>query len=117
MSLLRDVTLNRANRKADKSVSITFTTQLEESSEGFMEIDKLLNQSGVIYFKDKGNLTEEEIKELDNFDVKIEGKSQSQRLRNVLYILHHQLNDNTDFKEFYKNETEKIIIHYKDKLE
>ena len=116
MSLLRDVTLNRSSRKADKSVSMTFTTSLEESSEGFMEIDKLINQSGLIYFKPKGNITDEELKELDNFDVKVEGKTQSQRLRNVLYILHQQSNAPTDFKEFYKNETEKIIQHYKDKL-
>jgi len=32
MNLLRKVTLDRCNRKKDRSVSFTFTTQLEESS-------------------------------------------------------------------------------------
>lgn len=115
MNLLRQVTLNRANRKADRSVSMTFTTQLEESSEGFMEIDATLNQSGILYFKPSGTLTDKEIKELDNTEIEVEGKTKSQRLRNVLYRYNEQ-NQNKDFKEFYDIEMERIIEHYKSKL-
>lgn len=53
-NLLRQVNLNRANRKADKSVSITFVTQLEQTSEDFIEIDENLGQNGVLYFKPNG---------------------------------------------------------------
>ena len=120
MNLLRTVTLDRANRKKDKSVSLTFITQTEQSSEQFVEIDKMLGDSGVLYFKPSGNLTTEEVKELDNVEVEVEGKTKSQRLRNVLYVYWNTEtteNMSSNFNEFYSTEMERIISHYKSKLE
>lgn len=114
-NLLIQVTLDRSNRKKDKSVSLTFITQLEQSSEEFMKIDSLLNDSGVLYFKSNGNLTKEEINALDEVEIEVEGKTKSQRLRNVLYVLNKQT-ENGDFKNFYADEMERIIEHYKGKL-
>ena len=123
MNLLRQVTFDRANRKKDKSVSMTFITQLEQSTDDFMQIDKILNDSGVLYFK--SNLTIEEVKSLEDTEIEVEGKTKSQRLRNVLYIFWKQLIDskelddvkpNQTFNDFYSNEMEKIIEHYKNKL-
>jgi hypothetical protein len=116
MNILKQVTLDRANRKKDRSVSLTFITQLEQSSAKFMEIDELIGDSGIMYFKSSGNLTTEEIKELDNSEIEVEGKTKSQRLRNVLYVYHKELNNNLDFHDFYSKEMEKIIEHYKNKL-
>jgi CRISPR/Cas system CMR-associated protein Cmr1 (group 7 of RAMP superfamily) len=116
MNILRTVTLDRINRKKDKSVSITFITDNEQTSEQFMELDKQLDQRGVLYFKPKGLLTTAEADELDAVDIELEGKSQSQRLRNVLYILWQQTNHGEDFKTFYKDKTEKIIEQIKNKL-
>ena len=82
-----------------------------------MEIDTLLNDSGVLYFKSSGNLSKEEIKALDSTEVEVEGKTKSQRLRNVMYILWQQNQGLYTFEEFYSLEMEKIIQHYKDKLE
>jgi hypothetical protein len=56
--MLRQVTLDRANRRKDRSVSITFITDLEEDN--FMEIDEKLGRSGIVYFKDSGELTQKE---------------------------------------------------------
>lgn len=116
MNILRTVVLDRINRKKDKSVSITFITDNEQTSEQFMELDKQLDQRGVLYFKPKGLLTTAEADELDNVDIELEGKSQSQRLRNVLFVYWQQSNSSIEFKQFYKSETEKIIEHYKGKL-
>jgi hypothetical protein len=125
MNLLRQVTFDRANRKKDKSVSMTFITQLEQSTDDFMQIDKILNDSGVLYFKSGGNLTIEEVKALEDTEIEVEGKTKSQRLRNVLYVYWKQLIDskeldditpNQTFNEFYSHEMEKIIEHYKNKL-
>jgi hypothetical protein len=120
MNLLRTVTLDRANRKKDKSVSLTFTTQLEESSEGFMEIDKLLGDSGVLYFKDSGNLTAEEVKELDNVEIEVEGKTKSQKFRGILWVLWSKTealkNPCRDFKQFYNDEMNIISEHFKNKI-
>jgi len=117
MKLLRQCTLDRANRRKDKSVSMSFTTSLEQSSSEFMEIDALLGDAGVLYFKSNGNLTPEEIKELDGVEIEVEGKTKSQRLRNVMYVLHQQNEEVISFDEFYSLQMEKIIQHYKDKLE
>ena len=114
MNLLRQVTFDRANRKKDKSVSMTFITQLEQSTDDFMQIDKILNDSGILYFKSSGNLTEKEIKELDSTTIEVEGKTKSQRLRNVL-IVYAKQND-LELSNFYSSEMEKIIEHYKSKL-
>jgi len=116
-NLLTQVTLDRANRKKDKSVSLTFVTQLEQSSSQFMEIDEKIGDSGVLFFKPSGNLTKEEIKELDNTEIEVEGKSKSQRLRNTLFVYHSQLLPDPSFNDFYASEMEKIIEHYKSKLE
>lgn len=117
MRIIRQVTLDSARRKKDRSVSFTFTTSLEQSSKEFIEIDELLGDNGILHFKSQGNLTSEEIKELDSFEIEVEGKTKSQRLRNVLYILHQQTQPEQDFNSFYSENMEKIIEHYKSKLE
>ena len=119
--MIKQVTLDSARRKKDKSVSMTFITELEQSSSEFMEIDSQLDKHGVIYFKPNGKLTEEEKEEIDNVEIHAEGKTKSQRLRNVLFVLHSQTHrepnqEHKDFKEFYADEMEKIIEHYKSKL-
>lgn len=115
-NLLRQVTLDRASRRKDKSVSMTFITSLEQTSEEYMEIDALLNDSGVLYFKSSGSLSKEELKALDGVEIEIEGKTKSQRLRNVLYVLHQQ-GEVISFDEFYSLQMEKIIQHFKDKID
>ncbi len=88
-----------------------------------MEMDRLLNDSGTLFFKSNGSLTKEEIKELDNVEIEVEGKTKSQRLRNVLFVYYQQLSKSTEhytdntFDLFYSKEMERIIQHYKDKLE
>ena len=119
-NLLRMVTLDRSNRKKDKSVSITFITETEQSTNQFMEIDQLDGSRGVLYYKSKGELTQQEVDELDNLDVELEGKSMSQRLRNVLYIKCKKLlgrnPSNEEFKSFYRKEMEIKIQREKDRL-
>jgi len=114
--MIRQVTLDRANRKKDKSVSLTFVTQLEQSSNEFMEVDELLNNNGTIYFKTEGKITQKEIDAINVADLKTEGKSKSQRLRSVLYILWQQLETGNSFNDYYADTLESIIEHYKNKL-
>ena len=121
-NLLTTATFERCNRKKDRSVSLSFTTSTEKTPEELMEMDRLLNDSGTLFFKSNGSLTKEEIKELDNVEIEVEGKTKSQRLRNVLYVLCKQIDEKkgdgiNDFDNFYSHEMERIIQHYKDKLE
>lgn len=116
-NIIRQATLDRANRKKDKSVSLTFITNLEQSTEEFMEIDKVIGDNGLIYFKSQGNLTTEEVKELDKAEIEVEGKTKSQRLRNVLYRVHEQTITDIDFNAFYAQKMEEIIEYFKNKLD
>lgn len=117
MNIARQVTFESANRKKDRSVSLRFTTELEQSTDEFMEIDKLLNYSGVLVFSDRGKLSDEEMKFINTVEVENKGKSKSQRLRNVLYRYWEQSHSQIEFKEFYANTMEKIISAYMNKLE
>lgn len=115
--MIRQVILDRSSRKKDKSVSLTFITSLEQSTDEFMEIDRLTNQYGLIYFKSEGHLTSEEVKLIDNAEVEVEGKTKSQRLRNTIYRVWEKGNKDLLFDVFYAEEMEKIISHYKTKLD
>ena len=115
MAIIRSVILEGATRKKDKSVSLRFTTTLEQSSEEFMEVDKVLDTYGIIYFSNRDTLTQREVDQIEKVDIKIEGKTKSKKLRNVLHVYNSQ-NNNIDFKKFYAIEMERIIEHYKSKL-
>lgn len=117
MKILKQVTLDSVRRRKDKSIGLTFITTTEQTSEQLMEIDRLTDQSGVIYFKGSGTLTQEEVDELDNVDIELEGKSKSQRLRSVLFIYWKQLGEQGNFKEFYSIQMEKFIEGIKSKLD
>ena len=117
MRIITVATLDGYNRKKDKSVSLRFITQ-EKTSQEIMEIDQLADTYGILYFKGEDQLSKEEIGELDAMELDLydSKKTQSQRIRNVLFKVHEQKGLG-DFRDWYKTETEKIINHYKSKLE
>ena len=48
MKLLKNCTLDGVTRRKDKSLKISFITNLEQTSSELMEVDKLLDTSGVL---------------------------------------------------------------------
>lgn len=113
------VTLKSYRPLSDKTFNITFSTQ-ELTAEQLLDLNALLSTFGVMYYRGTETLSKAEIKELDNLDLDIhdEPKSQSQRLKNVLYLNWQKDNKGyQEFKDYYKFETEKIIQHYKNKLD
>jgi len=102
-------------RLKDKSVNISFNLQ-EIPTADLMEIDSQIDSFGVVYFSLKGVLTDAEKKAIDNASLEFGGKTQSERIRNVLFRLHEQVDTNTTFEEFYKQKTNEIIEHFKSKL-
>ena len=113
--LLTQCTLDRASRKKDRTVSLSFITDLEQTSEQFIKMDELINSKGILYFKSDGNLTQEEIDSIDEVDIEFEGKTKSQRLRAVIWLLSQQ--EGKDSKEFYSDKMEEIIEWIKNKLD
>lgn len=122
MKLLKQCTLDGVTRRKDKSLKISFITNLEQTSQELMEVDNLLDVSGILYFKGDDNLSTEEINQIDKVKLdKPNGKSDSERLRNVLYVLCKQKKGDTPTKEefarWYHNKMEKFIAHVQGQLE
>jgi len=110
--------LDGYSRRKDRSVSIRFHTQ-ELTSGDVMSIDEMCDSFGIMYFRPGEKAERDELAELDkvdltDFDTK---KSQSQRLRAVLFKLHKVIESPMSFEEYYRQETERIINHYKNKLD
>lgn len=102
--------------RADGSLGLSFSTGIV-NNEQLLVINSLKNQSGFLMFKDAG-ISKDEESIIDKADGDIETKTPSQRLRGVLFRNWEQSPEGfTDFKEYYKFKMERIIEHYKGKLE
>lgn len=105
---------NISTRK-DKTVKITLSTQ-ELTPEKAGDLFSILNKLVCSYFSIK-DIDQDEIDMVDKINPEFGGKSQSQRLRSVLYLLWEAKNDGfKDFNNYYHFKTEEIISHYKSKL-
>lgn len=107
-----------SNRK-DKSVALRFITQ-EQSPANIAKIHGMIDTFGALYFKGDTEITKAERDEIDALDTDLvdNPRTQSQRLRNVLFCLWKQTPDGfEDFAKYYKWQTDKIIQHFKDKLD
>lgn len=109
--------VNGINALKDKSVKITFVTQeLTPSLAG--SLFSLQGKLACVYISEKESIPQREIDQVDKLDPDLPGKTQSQRLRNVLYKLFEQDSEGfQNFDMYYKAKTDKIIEHLKTKIE
>ena len=130
MSFLQAAQITGYNRRKDRSVTVTFTTQ---EIPDITEVDTLVMQEafGVLFFKRSpdGILSPEEIDALETHEPDLDNpkKSPSKRLRGVLWHLWAKSEFGIDrmdaaekqrrFRDFYNSEMERLIQHYKDKLD
>lgn len=116
--LLTGAILSSFQSLKDKTLKLVFETQ-EPTPELLGSIASLNQSFGYLAFK-KENFTEEEKTLIDNLKTDFEdtGKSQSQRLRGVLFRNFEQNNKGYDvFTDYYRAEMERLINHYKKKLD
>lgn len=104
-SITLPATLDAANRRKDRSVSLRFTSMLELQTGDFATIDTLHGASGHLLFAPV-ELHEEDI---PKDPLPTSGKTPSQRLRAALFVLWEQTTPGTDFDGFYKQRMERII--------
>jgi len=103
---------------ADGTVRITVDLQEVEADKS-AELLKMNRIPGFVTFSLHNDFTEKEKEFLKEIEGDLSGSgSQSQRIRNVLYIIHKKINNGKDeeFKEFYNEKTEEIIQHFKKKI-
>lgn len=110
--------LGGMNTLKDGSMSIKINTP-ELSPTKIAQIMEMRNKQGFAAFRTL-EFTPEELKGMSEADMDLDlkkGKSQSERLRNVLFALFKHTDPiGTDFPEFYRQNMERVIDHFKSKL-
>lgn len=119
MRLVSAAILDGYNRKKDKTVSLRFVTQ-EMSSHEIMQVDQMCDQFGILYFRTgEGPIEGDEMTGVDEIDIDSydNKKTQSQRLRAVLFLNWKRDGEPGEFDDYYKTKTEQVIAHFKNKLD
>jgi len=99
----------------DGSVSINLESQ-ELTPDKAAQIFALRNQIAVVYISDK-EIDRSEIEKVDKIKPELGGKTQGQRIRNTLFMLHSENPEGfTDFDTYYKHKTNLYIEHLKTKF-
>ena len=106
-----DVIITSLRSKVDRSLSLTLHTPELSSKEKALFMD-LQGQNCKALFEPEGEKVP-----VEKIDREITRKSQGQRLRAVLFVYWKALGEKEEFETFYKTQTEKIIDHFKRKLD
>jgi hypothetical protein len=113
--LLIPAYVENVSTRKDRTVKIVLSTQ-ELSPYQAGQIFSFMNKLTATYFSEK-DINRDEIEFVDQVNPDLPGKSQSQRIRSVLYLLFQENNEEfKDFASYYQNKTEKYIEHLKSKL-
>lgn len=117
MKIVLDGVIEALSSRQDGSVTVKFSTQELDSSKGG-ELFQLRGKYCKALFSDS-NITTLEAELVDSTQVATtkKNKTPSQRLRAVLFRCHEQSELQIDFDDYYKTEIERIIEHYKNKLQ
>ena len=111
MKITTPATLTGISTKVDGSLSVRFATQ-ELTSDKKLALIELQNQFGYICFAP----SEAEAADIPETQPDDTRKTQSQRLRAVLFLLYKQGERLDDFDFYYREKMEKFIEHIKSKL-
>jgi predicted SpoU family rRNA methylase len=117
MKLILESIVDGISTLKDGSLKVVLSTQ-EVDSTTAASLFNFRNKFCKVLISDS-NITSLEAELVDNTSVAVgkKPKSESSRLRAVLFRMHEQSNSELDFEMFYKNEMNKIIEHYRSKLD
>jgi len=117
MSVLTTGIINGFRVLQDRTVRLTFDLQEITDPEKLAEIVSLNGQFSKVLIS-KENIVKEVSDTIDSLKVEEAGyKTESQRLRDVLYVLWSQDNAGiVDFSLFYRSRMDRLIDQIKDKL-
>ena len=116
MRILFDAVLEGLSTRVDDTIKVTIGTQ-EMKPEQAAALFGLRGKFIKVLLSDTA-IEQKEVEKVDKLQIKDESNSKSaaQRLRSVLFITWQQSKQTTNFDEYYKSELERIITHYKGKL-
>lgn len=109
-------TIENISTRRDGTIKVTLGTQELTASRGG-ELMALNGKLAAVYISPKDTIPQKELDQVDAVDVDMPGKTQSQRLRSVLFILYEQANEGyKDFQGYYRAKTEAIIQELKNNI-
>jgi hypothetical protein len=107
------VTLDSANRRKDRSVSLRFSSTQELGTAEFAELDRLTPSQGWLLF----SLNEFTEADVPTEDAPSDTKKPSQRVRGILYRIWESNTDMAeDFELYYRRRMERIMLKLKEEL-
>jgi hypothetical protein len=108
--------LERIATRKDHTLALTFGTQ-EMSPADAGKLYGMINKLTAVYVTQKETVSQDEINKVDELNPDLGGKSQSERIRNTLYVLWGREPEGFDnFDNYYHSKTERIIKYLKKKL-
>lgn len=108
--------IEKIETRSDRTIKLVIGTSREMSAESKLALFSLADKEAWGVFSVDDDITENDIPE-GKPDSMIKTKSQSQRLRNTLFVLWKQRGAEGNFEDFYKTMTEKFIDWIKEKLD
>ena len=122
--IIKLCTLDGTRRKSDKTISLNICTAVEQTTQEMAELDAMFQQHILVAIKEEDTpFTDVELEDLSNVNVDLydTSKSQSKRIRNVIWRLQEQdlkrPPTKDEFSVFYNLKTEAIIEHFKKRLD
>jgi hypothetical protein len=114
--LMLSVLVENISTRKDRTVKVILGTQeLSQGQAG--ELFNLMNTLAAVYISPKELIDQKEIDQVDKLDPELQGRTQSQRIRNTLFLLFQQGNEGfQSFDTYYKAKTEMYIEHLKSKI-
>lgn len=110
-------TIESIRTRKDRTISVTIGTQELTPDKG-AELMRLSGKLGYIAIKE-ADFQPEEVDALEEVGEELQksGKTRSQRLRSVLFILYNQDSKGfQNFQDYYANQMETLITHLKSKI-
>lgn len=116
--LLLSVIVENITTRKDNTLKIVLGSQ-EMSQARAGELFGYMNKLSACYLSLKETIGSRELAQIDKLDPDLpQGKTQSQRIRNVLFLLFEKDHEGfSDFDSFYKAKTEMYINHLKAKID
>lgn len=102
----------------DKTLKVTFETN-ELNPQDMLNIIENTGEFGYLAFK-REPFKREEKEMIEGLETGYEdkGKTPSQRLRGILFVLYQKNNDGFDtFTRYYEHQMEKLCSHFKNKID
>ena len=116
MKITLPVQLNPISRRKDKSVKLSYETR-ELTPEETLTLMSMEGEEGWLVYSSNNDIKPEDIPEVN---AELDTKSQSERIKAVLYKLYIQDTASSKFigtfDNYYKQKTEKYIEHLKSKI-